>query len=49
MKMIELDDPSTAVLSQIRLIDAKRLRRQIGYISKEDFKELKKKLKALLP
>ncbi len=40
---------STAVLSQIRLVDAKRLRRMIGYISAEDFRLLKKKLKALLP
>lgn len=41
--------PSTAVLSQIRLIDAKRLRRMIGHISEKDFILLKKKLKALLP
>lgn len=42
-------EPSTAVLSQIRLIDAKRLRRMIGYISEKDIASLKKKLKALLP
>ena len=42
-------ETSTAVLSQIRLIDARRLRRLIGYISQIDFDELKKKLKALLP
>lgn len=40
---------STAVLSQIRLIDAKRLRRLIGRISKEDFVSLTKKIKALMP
>ena len=40
---------STAVLSQIRLIDAKRLRRMIGYISEGEFQSLKNKLKALLP
>ena len=40
---------STAVLSQLRLIDAKRLRRMIGYISEDDFGALKKQLKALLP
>lgn len=40
---------STAILSQIRLIDAKRLRRMIGYISNGDFGVLKEKLKALLP
>jgi len=43
------DEKSTAVLSQIRLVDAKRLRRMIGYVSEEDFVLLKKKLKALLP
>ncbi|MDD2657328.1 MAG: type II toxin-antitoxin system PemK/MazF family toxin [Candidatus Pacebacteria bacterium] len=43
------DEKSVAVLSQIRLIDAKRLRRMIGYISAEDFVLLKKKLIALLP
>ncbi len=43
------EEKSTAVLSQIRLIDAKRLRRMIGHISKDDFVRLKKKLKALLP
>jgi len=42
-------EKSAAVLSQIRLIDAKRLRRMIGYISEEDFILLKKKLKELLP
>lgn len=40
---------STAILSQMRLVDAKRLSRHIGTISDTDFAELKKKLKALLP
>src|SRR3989344_6102509 len=44
-----MDEQSTAVLSQIRLIDAKRLRRMIGYISENDIALLKKKLKALVP
>lgn len=44
-----VDGKSSAVLSQIRLIDAKRLRRMIGYISAKDFVLLKKKLIALLP
>lgn len=44
-----VDEKSTAVLSQIRLVDAKRLRRMIGYISEKDFPLIKKKLKALLP
>ncbi|MCR4280896.1 MAG: type II toxin-antitoxin system PemK/MazF family toxin, partial [Candidatus Kaiserbacteria bacterium] len=43
------EEKSTAVLSQIRLIDAKRLRRMVGYISKEDAILLKEKLMALLP
>jgi len=42
-------EKSTAVLSQVRLIDAKRLRRMIGYIFEKDITLLKKKLKALLP
>ncbi len=40
---------SVAILSQIRLIDAQRLSRKIGTIREKDFKELIKKLKALLP
>ena len=40
---------STAILSQIRLVDARRLSYKIGDISSKDFKELKEKLKALLP
>ena len=48
-KVEDNTEKSTAILSQIRLIDSKRLRRMIGYISENDFKVLKKKLKALLP
>ncbi len=40
---------SVAVLSQIRLIDARRLSRHIGSLPEEEFDKLKKKLKALLP
>jgi mRNA interferase MazF len=40
---------SLAILSQIRLIDAKRLVRKVGDIKEEDFKNVKKKLKELLP
>jgi len=40
---------SLAILSQIRLIDAKRLARQIGVMKKDDFEKVKKKLKELLP
>jgi len=40
---------NTAILSQVRLIDARRLSYHIGDISKTDFKVLKEKLKALFP
>ena len=40
---------SSAILSQIRLIDARRLSRKIGIISENDFLLLIEKLKALLP
>jgi mRNA-degrading endonuclease toxin of MazEF toxin-antitoxin module len=39
---------STAILSQIRLFDTKRILRKIGYAEMEDFKKLKEKLKTLL-
>lgn len=40
---------SIAILSQIRLIDAKRLSRHIGTMAESDFIKLTEKLKALLP
>jgi len=40
---------NTAILSQIRLIDARRLSYHIGEISEIDYRALKDKLKALLP
>ena len=40
---------SVAILSQIRLIDAKRLSRHIGVINENDFIRIIEKLKALLP
>lgn len=40
---------STAILSQIRLIDGKRLSRALGRIREEDYKKLTRKLKALFP
>lgn len=40
---------SIAILSQIRLFDARRLSRHIGSLSEKEFNELTKKLKALLP
>jgi mRNA interferase MazF len=40
---------SAAILSQIRLIDGKRLSRRIGSMTETQFRELNKKLKALLP
>jgi len=39
---------STAVLSQLKLIDAHRLSRHIGAISEADFVKLKEKLRSLL-
>jgi len=38
---------SAAILSQIRLIDGKRLNYKIGNLDKEDFKEIKKRLAQL--
>lgn len=40
---------SAAILSQIRLIDVRRLSRHIGTMADSAFDELTKKLKALLP
>ncbi len=40
---------SIAILSQIRIIDARRLSYRIGEINQEDFLKLIEKLKALLP
>ncbi|MDP2741230.1 MAG: type II toxin-antitoxin system PemK/MazF family toxin [bacterium] len=40
---------SVAILSQIRLLDARRLSRKIGEINKNEFAQLINKIKALLP
>lgn len=52
LQIIILDDEqerkSTAILSQMRLIDAKRLQYKAGVVSENDFIELKKRLRALL-
>ena len=42
------DKRSIAVLSQIKLIDAKRLDRKIGKINQDDFKNLQKQLLEIL-
>jgi mRNA interferase MazF len=42
------DRTSTANLSQLRLIDSKRLKYQIGSISEADFAELKKRIIGLI-
>ena len=39
---------STAILSQLRLIDSKRLQYKIGNIGTDDFKVLKTKITQLL-
>ena len=46
--MIEEGQSSTANLSQIRLIDSKRLQYKIGVMHKRDFVEVKEKLRQLL-
>jgi mRNA interferase MazF len=43
------NNSSSAILSQIRLMDAHRLSHKIGDLSEEDYKNLNKKFKALLP
>ena len=42
------DQISTAIISQIKLIDSKRLNYKIGIINEEDLKEIKNRLKNLL-
>lgn len=44
-----LKGESAAVLSQIRLIDGRRLSHKIGEISKKNFTKLKENLKEFLP
>ena len=39
---------NTAILSQLRLIDAKRLQYKIGFIEQKDYEEIKQKLKLLI-
>ena len=39
---------SVAILSQVRLVDAKRLEYKSGTLSQEDFRNLKEKLRQLL-
>lgn len=41
-------EPSTAILSQIRLIDGKRLQYKIGDMEQGNFEEIKIKIKQLL-
>jgi mRNA-degrading endonuclease toxin of MazEF toxin-antitoxin module len=42
------DKEAFAILSQIRLIDTKRLHGQLAVLDKEKFKEIKKAIKDLL-
>ncbi len=44
-----IGETSTAILSQIRLVDAKRLFYRLGIMRTMDLAEMKKRLKALLP
>ena len=43
------ESKSSAILSQIRLTDAKRLSHKIGTLPKDEYIKLSKKLKELLP
>ncbi|MEK7646324.1 MAG: type II toxin-antitoxin system PemK/MazF family toxin [Patescibacteria group bacterium] len=43
-----IDSVSTANLSQLRLIDSKRLKYKIGSMSTKDFEELKKRIIAII-
>ncbi|MEK7618532.1 MAG: type II toxin-antitoxin system PemK/MazF family toxin [Patescibacteria group bacterium] len=48
--IIEFDGrKNSAILSQLRLIDAKRLRYKAGVLPEDQFLELTKKLKGLIP
>lgn len=42
------EEVSAVILSQIRLLDVKRLQYKIGDVKEEDFKKIKEKLKQLL-
>jgi len=44
----ESKEPSTVILSQIRLLDSKRLQYKIGDISEDNYNEIKKRLAALI-
>ncbi|MEK9153525.1 MAG: hypothetical protein AAB723_02930 [Patescibacteria group bacterium] len=48
--IVSLDgrEPSALILSQIRLVDAKRLVYKIGFIEMQDFVVIKEKIKQLL-
>jgi len=46
---VENSEDSAAILSQIRLVDARRLSHKLGNIDKKDFAALTKKFKELLP
>ena len=43
------DKESVAILSQVILIDARRLSHKIGEVGEVEFGQLKQKIKALLP
>ena len=45
---LNYDEQSIAIISQLRLIDAKRLLYKVGDISKEDFSTLKQKIRQLI-
>ena len=42
------DREASAIISQIRIVDTKRLANKIGAVNKEKFKEIKKAVKNLI-
>jgi mRNA interferase MazF len=42
-------EASVAILSQIKLVDVRRLKRKIGIMSRDDFRTLKEKFRAIMP
>ena len=45
---LDSNEESIAIISQLRLIDAKRLLYKIGDISEKDFSDLKQKIRHLI-
>lgn len=48
VKVVVKEKVGFVLLDQMRVVDAKRLLRKVGYLRKEDFEVVRKKLKELL-